>query len=598
MNKRNTLHLLFILLVGFGSFGSSFSQQGNPLPKGLAPEEISLIPAYRASRSTAAAGFTTPPAFPVRTMAEWEEIEYLVVNYRSYESTVREIIRYAVEEVDVLVVTSDSNDVKNDLTSAGIPLTRLHYLQIPSNSIWIRDYGANTVYRDEVDTLKLVEWIYNRPRPLDDAVPVEYANYLGVDLYSTTTPPYDLVHTGGNFHIDGFGTAFSSELVLDENAAGGQFNPTNKTEAEIDTLMKNFMGINRYIKMPKLPYDGIHHIDMHMRLLDEETLLVGEYPAGVADGPQIEANLAYVLNNFNSVWGTPYKVVHIQMPPDFNGNYPDATPWWNAGDYRTYTNSVFVNKTVLVPIYEPQYDTTALRILRESMPGYKVVGIDCNSIIGASGALHCITRAVGVQDPLLIAHQALEDTYDDQNPMPVDAWIKHRSGIASANLLYTIDTTQGYTSIPMTLTNPATDTWSADIPAQAIGSEVFYYVQAMSNSGKVQVRPMPAPEGYWNFEVLPVVAVEAPEVSAWGIAPVFPNPAQAITCIPIQSDAATTGRISLLDLFGREVQEIHRGEIPSGESKYFFFADQLAAGAYLVVLEGEMGRQVQKVMVR
>lgn len=55
--------------------------------------------------------------------------------------------------------------------------------------------------------------------------------------------------------------------------------------------MKKFMGIERYAKMEKLPYDGIHHIDMHMKLLDEETLLVGEYPAGIANGPQIEANI-------------------------------------------------------------------------------------------------------------------------------------------------------------------------------------------------------------------------------------------------------------------------------------------------------------------
>lgn len=51
--------------------------------------------------------------------------------------------------------------------------------------------------------------------------------------------------------------------------------------------------------METLPYDGIHHIDMHMKLLDEETLLVSKYPTGVADGPQIEANIQYVLNNFN-----------------------------------------------------------------------------------------------------------------------------------------------------------------------------------------------------------------------------------------------------------------------------------------------------------
>ena len=71
---------------------------------------------------------------------------------------------------------------------------------------------------------------------------------------------------------DGLGTGFSSNLVVNEN-------PTHSI-AEIDTIMKQFMGIDRYIKMNELPYDGIHHIDMHMKLLDEETILMGEYPAG------------------------------------------------------------------------------------------------------------------------------------------------------------------------------------------------------------------------------------------------------------------------------------------------------------------------------
>lgn len=69
---------------------------------------------------------------------------------------------------------------------------------------------------------------------------------------------------------DGFGTAFSSMLTDQEN-------PT-LTASQIDTIMKKFMGINRYIRFPTCPYDGIHHIDMHMKLLDEETLLVGQYP--------------------------------------------------------------------------------------------------------------------------------------------------------------------------------------------------------------------------------------------------------------------------------------------------------------------------------
>ncbi|MFN9906272.1 MAG: hypothetical protein ACK56F_09135, partial [bacterium] len=88
-----------------------------------------------------------------------------------------------------------------------------------------------------------------------------------------------------------------------------------------------------------------------MKLLDEETLLWAQYPNGIADGPQIEANLAYVLDNFNSVFGTPYKMVRIVAPPDYSSNGTAIYPNNSSADYRTYSNSVFVNKTVLLPVY-------------------------------------------------------------------------------------------------------------------------------------------------------------------------------------------------------------------------------------------------------
>ena len=122
---------------------------------------------------------------------------------------------------------------------------------------------------------------------------------------------------------DGAGTAFSSELVVEENGPSGQFNQTVRTPAEVDSMMKWFMGISeRYVRMSTLPYDGIHHIDMHMKLLDEETLLVGEFPVGVSDGPQLEQNLQFIASNYNSTYGTPYELVRIPMPPSTGGAYP------------------------------------------------------------------------------------------------------------------------------------------------------------------------------------------------------------------------------------------------------------------------------------
>ena len=49
----------------------------------------------------------------------------------------------------------------------------------------------------------LIDWIYNRPRPLDDAVPELMSQLTGLPIYTTTEVPYDLVHTGGNFMTDG-----------------------------------------------------------------------------------------------------------------------------------------------------------------------------------------------------------------------------------------------------------------------------------------------------------------------------------------------------------------------------------------------------------
>jgi hypothetical protein len=232
-----------------------------------------------------------------------------------------------------------------------------------------------------------------------------------------------------------------------------------------------------------LPFDGIHHIDMHIKLLDEETLLIGQYPTGTADGPQIEANLQYILSTFNSLFGTPYKVIRIVMPPDGNGDYPDA-----FGDYRTYTNAVFVNKTVILPTYAQQYDTTAIRIYREALPGYTVTGINCNSIIPQSGAIHCITKEIATSDPLLISHQSLDDTYDTVNPYQIDARIQHRSGISTAEVYYRTDTMQPYVSVPMTLTSTPNNTWTGYIPAQAVGARVYYYVNATAVSGNKFVR--------------------------------------------------------------------------------------------------------------
>lgn len=592
-------------LLCITAFLISNQQFAQTLPNGLSPaERLELQQAIGLDRPQPANAITSPPdAENLRTMAEWEEIQALTIAWTGFPGILKQIVAASVQETRVIIFTQDAQATQNYLTSnnAGGPaiaMDNITLLEEDFDSIWMRDYAGNPVYINDVDSLILVDWIYNRPtRPDDDYSPYYVAQEVNIPLYTTTEAPTDLVNTGGNFMSDGFGTAFASELILDENAFNNDYNVTAKSEEDIDAIMSDFMGIDRFIKMPTLPYDGIHHIDMHMKLIDEETLLVGEYPDGVADGPQINANIEYVLDNYNSVFGTPYHVVRIPMPDSQSGLYPDSQP--TPGYYRTYTNAVFVNNTIIFPTYREEFDTTAFRIWGELCPGYNLVGIDCDNqdeqIISLSGAIHCITHSVGVADPLLISHQPLQDTPDQVNPYVVSGYFNHRTGIASAKLFWKTIQQSFYTEV--VLTDMGNNQWQGLIPAHPAGTIIEYYLMGESVSGKIQLRPMPAPAGHWSFEVLGDISTselaQTPIISR-----VYPNPAQAITCIELQLKHSQNIEAFLTDVTGKRVQTIHSGQLSPNRSKLFIDAAQLPAGMYQIEVVTSTGRHCQKLMVK
>ncbi len=572
MKKITTIFILFLSLLS----GKTFSQG---LPHWLTKEERLQLPNYLL-RNDGIRG-TDPPSFVPRASAEWEEIQGLTITWVDYIPILKQIVDYAQEECIVYIVCSDSTSVKNSLTSSTIPLTNVKFLEEGFNSIWCRDYGPWNIYKKDVEELSIVDWIYNRPRPKDDVIPSALADLSGLPIYETTAAPYDLVATGGNFMVDGHGTAFSSKLILEDNGPGNDFDATIKTEAEIDTILKKYMGINRYILMETLPYDEIHHIDMHMKLLDEETLMVGEFPEGVGDGPQIEENLQYVMDNYLNCFGRPYKVVRIPMVPSDNGNY---TP---SAYYRTYTNSVIVNKTVIVPTYREEFDTTALRIYKESMPGYNIVPIDCDDpsalIIAALGAVHCITKEIASHEPIWISHAPLQNTFDAVSPYLIESKIKTSSGVSSATTYWTVDTSAGFNAEPMTAI--ANDSFYAYIPAQAAGTQIFYYINAESVSGRNVSKPLTAPEGFWSFMVeTATAAIDAEQTQAVLYDP-YPNPSNGVVDIGLSLATTMNCKIIVRDVMGRLVQVISEGELTAGAHKFIFKPSNTTAGIYIVEVQ-------------
>ena len=598
MNLQRIVRLTSTGVIAMALSVSAWSQTPTttPLPKGISDGEMEqwlAHPLDLTNPSTLRGIPTPPPGSNLRTAAEWEEIEVLTITWEGFPCILKQITAASVEECRVVIFSENVSQTTSYLTgnSCGGPVAMdsVEVVDAASNSIWIRDYGANTVYTEYNDGRVLVDWLYNRPRPDDDAIPDVLAAHMGLDLYSTIESPGDLMNTGGNWMSDGYGTAFASELILEENGGGTSWWTTfpDHTEEEIDQIVQAYHGVDTYVKMDVLPYDGIHHIDMHMKLLDESTLLVSEYPTGVADGPQIEANLQYVLSNFTTKWGTPFDVVRIPSPPQYGGGYPSQN-----GDYLTYSNATFVNNTILLPTYYEQYDTTAIRIWEEAMPGYNVVGIDCDSgndnIISLSGAIHCITHSVGVADPLMISHLPLPDTDDTENAYAVTADLSHRSGLASVTLSWATSPDGPWTDVAMT-EGIVEGGFTADIPAQAEGTTVHYYISAEANSGKTGARPMPAPEGWWSFKVLGETSSLDDEDATSPWQALYPNPARAMTCLELNLPQATTCEVVMHNVFGQKVRTLHQGTLNRGVQRVFVDASTLAAGPYLVTLTTDQG---------
>jgi hypothetical protein len=308
---------------------------------------------------------------------------------------------------------------------------------------------------------------------------------------------------------------------------------THLGDAQIDSIMARYCGLGRFVKMQTLLHDAIHHIDMHMKLLDEETLLIGEYPPGQGDHDRIENTVAS-LRTLQNCYGDPYRIVRIPMPPDASGHYPPQS------SYLTYTNSLIVNKTVLVPIYGLPLDSTAMNIYRNAMPGYRVLGFNCTDIIPSNGAIHCITKEVGVREPVRIAHRRCTDTPDTVLNYRIEARVTARSGIDSVLVFWRTDTTQAFQRAVLA---ESSGTSIGAIPGQEAGTTVGYYLSVVTGSGRTVTKPLVGPAGPFTFRIqrtTQVASVSVPVRAGWNLlsSPVEPENDSVTVLFPSAVSAA------------------------------------------------------------
>ncbi|MCU0370745.1 MAG: agmatine deiminase family protein [Bacteroidales bacterium] len=451
-------HANLLLLILLFSFSVLHSQETAPV------FTHEMTPGEELRRHEIGRDFTPtdPPAPPVRIVAEFEEMQSVLIRYPF--GIPMALIKEMAEDCKVKTIVANSSQqqtVLDQYEAAGVNTANCEWLIAPSDSYWTRDYGPWFVVDNNYE-VGISDFPYNRPsRPNDDNIPVVLAQQMGIPLYGM-----DLIHTGGNWMDDGLGIGASTELVWEENP--------EMTHQEIDTMVKDYLGIRKYHVITDPLGEYIKHIDCWGKFLDVDKVLIGEVPVSDYRYQDFE----FVANYFSlqtSSWGTPYQVYRVYTP----GTYP----------YTPYTNSLILNKKVFVPVTGSQWDDEALQVYEEAMPGYEIIGIPHNTWENTD-ALHCRAKGIADVDMLYVYHMPLLGNQDFQFEWDLSADIIPYSGMGilsdSTNCFYKIND-GGYQPVPLIQTSM--NHYQATLPFALPGSMVSYYLRTADFSGRKKNHP-------------------------------------------------------------------------------------------------------------
>ena len=466
--KDRFTRLVLILSLVFG-FSFNVNSQENEVPewrlkKYLSEEEMYMPVANRSFVET------PPPTGEVRFPGEYEPMQAVMIVYPLGIPV--ELVKEMAEDCKVItVVTSyEQNYAANDFQAAGVNMANVEFLNASTNSYWIRDFGPWYIFNGKEPAI--VDNKYNRPRPYDDDIPGEFAEYWGIEMFGM-----NVVHTGGNMMEDGRGHGVSDDIVITES-----YSQAGVTEEQVYERMKAYLGIDPYHVTIDPQGDYIAHVDCWGKYLAPDKILLARVPESNPRYPYYE-EVAEYFETTNCCWGYPYKVYRVDIP---GGNV-----------ISPYTNSLILNKKVLVPMGSNNaYNEAALNIYREAMPGYEVIGVQNNSYWDGwlnTDALHCRTRGVMDFNMFYVDHRDVvfgEQQWQDSIAITSKFIAYSGADLKQDSLLiyYRIDEGE-YQTAKMTATgNP--DEYVGYIKGYNGGSKVDYYVFGADESNRRYQQPV------------------------------------------------------------------------------------------------------------
>lgn len=260
----------------------------------------------------------------------------------------------------------------------------LEIFEIPTDDIWIRDYGPFFVEED--DELRATAFSFNAwgrkfpPWEKDNRVPEHMAETLGIPVSSS-----NIIFEGGAIEINGYGAGITTyDCLVGPNRNAAQDLP------EIESVIKEVLGLSSLLVLPA-GLAGDHtdgHIDNVARFVAPNRIVLAREDDPASPNYELLKDAHLRISSWRP-GGMPLTIRTLPLP--FQRILGEETlP-------ASYMNFIYVNGGLIVPLYRSPHDDEALAFFRQAYPDRAVIGIDCTLVIEEGGSLHCLSK----QEPLI-----------------------------------------------------------------------------------------------------------------------------------------------------------------------------------------------------
>lgn len=240
-----------------------------------------------------------------------------------------------------------------------------------TKDIWARDYMPIQVSEDRFVQFRYdPKYLYDVGKEDTITDPKPVLKEIGI------TPEfcYDIVLDGGNV-IKSKKCIIVTDFLYKYNHGFSR--------AELRSLLKDKLEVERVIVFPHEPDDYVGHTDGMVRFLDEAKILVNNYK-GYNKTFMDELERVFRVNHLTPI---PF--------PYYPSNKKNK-----EGDYTAfgcYMNLLWIGNKVIIPTFHLTNEKSTIDKIRKIFDGYDVHDLDCREIAKDGGVLNCITWTVKIE---------------------------------------------------------------------------------------------------------------------------------------------------------------------------------------------------------